>query len=85
MAITTFSSREFNQGSSRARKAASNGPVFITDRGRPVHVLLSIEEYRKITGKQQSMAEMLAMPEAAEIDFDPPRLGDNIFVPVDFS
>ena len=50
MTITTLSSREFNQDTSRAKKAASEGPVFITDRGNPAHVLLSIEDYRRIAG-----------------------------------
>ncbi len=45
MPITTLSSREFNQDTGRAKKASKNGPVFITDRGRPAHVLLTIEEY----------------------------------------
>ena len=85
MAITTLSSREFNQDTSRAKKAARKGPVFITDRGRPAHVLLSIDEYQKITGKPQSMADLLAMPEAAEIEFDPPRMGDILRYPVDLS
>jgi len=84
MAITTLSSREFNQDTSRAKKAAKKGPVFITDRGRPAHVLLSIEEYSKITGKRKSLAEALAMPEAALVEFDPPRLG-KLFRPADFS
>jgi len=35
MAITKLSSREFNQDTSRAKRAAKRGPVFITDRGRP--------------------------------------------------
>ncbi len=85
MAITTLSSREFNQDASRAKKAAKNGPVFITDRGRLAHVLLSIEEYQKIMGKRESIAELLAMPEAAEIEFEPPRLDDIFFYPADFS
>jgi prevent-host-death family protein len=84
MAITTLSSREFNQGASRAKKAAESGPVFITDRGRPAHVLLSIEEYRKITGKRASILDLLAMPEAAEIEFEPPRLDDEFPKPIDW-
>ena len=60
MGITTISSREFNQRASEAKKAANDGPVFITDRGRPAHVLLSIEEYRKLTGRGKSLAETLA-------------------------
>jgi prevent-host-death family protein len=74
MTITTISSREFNQDTSRAKKAASEGPVFITDRGKPAHVLLSIEEYRRITGKHRSIADALAMPGLTDIEFDPPRV-----------
>jgi prevent-host-death family protein len=47
MPIATLSSREFNQDTGRAKKAAKRGPVLITDRGRPAHVLLTIEDYRK--------------------------------------
>jgi len=85
VAITTFSSREFNQDRSRAKRASKKGPVFITDRGRPSHVLLSIEEYQNITGKRKNILDMLAMPGAAEIDFEPPRLGGHLFRPADFS
>lgn len=85
MAITTLSSREFNQDTSRAKKAAKNGPVFITDRGRPAHVLLSIQEYQKIKGKRVSIVDMLAMPEAAEIEFEPPRVSDEFPRPADLS
>ncbi|MGD0732402.1 MAG: type II toxin-antitoxin system Phd/YefM family antitoxin [Terracidiphilus sp.] len=85
MAITTLSSREFNQDTGRAKKASRRGPVFITDRGRPAHVLLSIEEYRKITGKHRSIVDLLAMPDADLVEFDPPRLGDEIYPPVDLS
>jgi prevent-host-death family protein len=73
MAITTLSSREFNQDTSGAKKAAKNGPVFITDRGRPAHVLMSIEEYQKIVGAQVNIVELLAMPDAGNIEFEPPR------------
>ena len=58
MAITTLSSREFNQDASRAKRAANGGPVFITDRGRPAHVLLTIEEYQKIKGKRESILDL---------------------------
>ena len=74
MTITTLSSREFNQDTSRAKKAAAEGPVFITDRGKPAHVLLNIEEYKRITGKRRSIADLLAMPELADIELEiPPR------------
>ena len=73
MTVTTLSSREFNQDTSRAKKAALMGPVFITDRGRPAHVLLSIEDYQRITGGHRKIADALAMPEIADVEFDPPR------------
>ena len=74
MTITTLSSREFNQDAGRAKKAAKHGPVFITDRGKPAHVLLSIEDYRRLTGRRRNILDALAMPGVADIEFDPPRL-----------
>ena len=85
MTITTLSSREFNQDASRAKKAALNGPVFITDRGRPAHVLLTIEEYQRLTGSQVNIVDLLAMPDVADIEFDPPRLKGGLFRPADLS
>lgn len=75
MTITTVSSREFNQDASGAKRAASKGPVVITDRGRPAHVLLTIEAYQKLTQKTASIADLLAMPGVADIAFEAPRLG----------
>jgi prevent-host-death family protein len=68
MTTTTLSSREFNQDSGRAKKAASAGPVIITDRGRPAHVLLSIDEYRRITGEARKITDLLHFAGAAEAD-----------------
>lgn len=47
---TQISSREFNQDTAGAKKAAKNGPVYITDRGRPAHVLLTYEAYEQLIG-----------------------------------
>ena len=82
---TTLSSREFNQDTSRAKRAARKGPVFITDRGRPAHVLLTVEDYQAMTRGSMTLAEALAQPEGADIDFDPPRLRGPLSKPVDFS
>lgn len=81
MHITTLTSREFNQKTSEAKKATVDGPVFITDRGRPAHVLLTIEEYRKLTGTGRSMVDMLAMPGGEDIEFDPPRMSFSAKIP----
>jgi prevent-host-death family protein len=83
MAITTISSREFNQDAGGAKKAADKGPVIITDRGRPAHVLLSFECYQKLIGAQRSLLEVVAQHEDDEIEFDPPRMGDRIFRPAE--
>lgn len=83
MAVTTLSSREFNQDTSRAKKAARRGPVFITDRGRPAHVLLTIEDYRRLAGGNMSLAEALAQPGGSDFAFEPPRLGGGLFKPAD--
>ena len=83
-APTTFTSREFNQNTAGAKRAAEKGPVFITDRGKPAYVLMSIQEYRKLDEekpaqelkKPRSLAEALAdnRPEA-DFDWEPPRMG----------
>ena len=82
---TTLSSREFNQDTGRAKKLAGNGPVFITDRGRPAHVLLTIEDYRKLAGGERSIIDMLAMPGQEDIEFEPERLDGPLHRPADLS
>jgi prevent-host-death family protein len=59
---------QFNQGASEAKRAANNGPVFITDRGRPAHVLMSIELYQRLTGNHKKIADLLAMPDITDLD-----------------
>jgi len=71
MSITTLSSREFNQDVTRAKKAAHHGPVFITERGKPSHVLLNLEEYRKLTCQQRSIVDILGMEE--DVEFELPQ------------
>ena len=73
MSTTTISSRDFNQDTSGAKKASRQGPVIITDRGKPAHVLLSMEEYEKLTCSGTSLVEMLAMPELPDFDLQTQR------------
>jgi PHD/YefM family antitoxin component YafN of YafNO toxin-antitoxin module len=82
--ITTVSSREFDQDASGARRAASKGPVIIKDRGRPSHVLLTIDAYQNLTQKTGTIADLLAMPGVADIAFETPRTG-NMARPADLS
>ena len=71
---TTMSSRAFNGDAARAKRAAAEGPVIITDRGRPAHVLLSWDEYARLTGQGARIADLLHHEGAAKIPFDPPGL-----------
>ncbi len=83
MTITTFSSRQFNQDAGSAKKATKKGPVFITDRGRPAHVLLTFDDYKKMTGGGSKISDLLAMPGVEDIELDLPGSGD-LAQPADF-
>ena len=73
--MATMTSREFNRDVSKAKREAKHGPVFITDRGRPAHVLLTVDEYKRITDGDQTIGALLGRPEVAELEFEPPKLG----------
>ncbi len=78
MTITTLSSRQFNQGARKNKRDEKKGPVFITDRGQPGHVLLSFADYQRLIKQRRNIADALAIPDEADIDFDPPRVSINI-------
>lgn len=77
MTVTTLTSRQFNQDAGGAKKAAERGPVIITDRGKPAHVLLGIQEYRRLIGDKRKIADLLAMPDVGDIELEIPRSGEN--------
>lgn len=66
MTVTTLSSREFNRDTGRAKTAARNGPVFITDRGRPTQVLLTLDDYQRLVSGQDSVIDLLSLPSGVE-------------------
>ncbi|RUT31005.1 type II toxin-antitoxin system Phd/YefM family antitoxin [Arsenicitalea aurantiaca] len=70
MPETVITARAFNQDTSAAKRAAEAGPVVITDRGRPTHVLLTEAEYRRLRGRPQSLLDALAQPGGPDTDFD---------------
>lgn len=70
MTITTLPSRQFQQNANQAQKATRDGPVFITNRGRPTQVLLSIEDYRRLTGTSRNIADLLAMPALGDVELE---------------
>lgn len=73
MGVTTLSSRELNHDVSSAKKAANSGPVIITDRGKPSHVLMTYDEFERLSGKHRNLVEALAMPGLSSIHFEPQR------------
>lgn len=76
MTVHTYSSREFTRDVRAAKRAAAQGPVVITDRGRPAFALLTIEDYYQLTGQQQVslLALMDAIPGGEAIEFEPAKL-----------
>ncbi|MGD9881180.1 MAG: type II toxin-antitoxin system Phd/YefM family antitoxin [Reyranella sp.] len=72
-----YTSCEFNHDFGRARKAAERGPVFITDRGKPAYVLLTIEDYRRLSGGRPKIADLLAMPGLEDADLPVPERRDR--------
>ena len=73
---TRMTSREFNQDTAGAKKAAEHGPVYITDRGRPAHVLLTFDAYEELIGPH-GLLDLLAEPAGVpDIEFVAPRSTD---------
>jgi prevent-host-death family protein len=66
--MKVISSRDLNQDVSSAKRAARLEPVFVTDRGKPTHVLMSIDAFRQLTGQSETIVDLLAMPAAPELD-----------------
>jgi len=83
MPVHTFSSRDFTRDVSAAKRAAADGPVFITDRGRPAFALLTINDYYRITSQSNTtlLAIMDGIPGGDGVDFEPPRLDVDVGTP----
>lgn len=81
--MTTMSSRAFNQDVSSAKRSADAEPLVITDRGRPAYVLMTIDDYRDLTGDNEDLLDRLSMndADADEIDFDPVPVSLGLKVP----
>jgi prevent-host-death family protein len=75
---TRMTSREFNQDTSAAKRAARRGPVYVTDRGRPAHVLLTYEEYEQLIGTRRVL-DVLAEPQGVEdVEFEVPVSAESL-------
>lgn len=76
MSVHTFSSRDFARDVFAAKRAAVDGPVFITDRGRPAFALLTIEACHRLAGHTEpTLLEVMdGIPGGEGTEFDPPRM-----------
>lgn len=76
MTVHTFSSRDFTRDVGAAKRATRQGPVFITDRGKPAYALLKIEDYFQLAGHQEaSLLEVMdGIPGGVGIVFEPEPL-----------
>ncbi|WP_337245288.1 type II toxin-antitoxin system Phd/YefM family antitoxin [Luteimonas sp. gir] len=74
--MIALSSSQFRRNVGRATRESERGPVLITQRGEPAYVLLSIQDYRRLVVPRRTLADALAMPGAAAVELDLPRLRD---------
>lgn len=84
MTTATLPIQDFIQNAADATDAANTEPVFITERGRTTHVLLKFSDYQRLIREHRNMAELLSVPDMADIDFEPTRSRETA-TPVDFS
>jgi hypothetical protein len=83
--VTTLPSRKVNRDVSHAKRAAEQGSVVITDRGKSAHVSLRHDDDRRLAGNRATLRDLLDHPGGADIEFDPSRFGTEIFRPADLS
>lgn len=80
--VATFSSREFAHDLASVKRAAQEGPVFITDRGTPAYALLKIEDFRRLANPGAPHLSLLdvmdSLPSTDGIEFEPPRLEGKV-------
>ena len=81
--VTRISSREFNQDTSGAKRAAAEGPVYITDRGRPAHVLLAYDEYERLLGAEHVLDRLGEPAGIEDIELTLPT-SDELARPAEF-
>ena len=73
--MAEISTREFAAEPLKVKRLAQDGPVVVTNRGRPELVILRYERWRALVPQEvpEDLAEALGDEAATEVDFDPPR------------
>ncbi|MBU1361974.1 MAG: type II toxin-antitoxin system prevent-host-death family antitoxin [Gammaproteobacteria bacterium] len=83
MSIHSIPSRDFARDVGRAKRLATQGPVLITDRGKPAFALLKIEDYYELSGglREMSLLELMdSLPRTAD-EFVAPKADIGLQVP----
>ena len=68
--MQTFSSRDFQREPGRIKRAAVDGPVIITERGRPIIAVMPFTEYERLKAPPGNILDALDMDEIGDIDVD---------------
>lgn len=84
--MTVMTSREFNQKTSLAQKHAQTAPVIITNRGKPMFVLIKYADYQVKQTPKRTIADALADPNpaSADVELELPSRSQAQRKPVDF-
>lgn len=68
MNTQTFTSRDFNREPGRIKRAAADGPVVITDRGKPILAVMPYAEYRLLKAQPANILDALDMDGIGDVD-----------------
>lgn len=68
--MQTFSSRDFNREPGRIKRAAIDGPVVITERGRPIIAVMPFAEYERLKAPPSNILDALDMDEVGDLELD---------------
>ncbi len=71
--MRTFTSREFNREPGRIKRAAAEGPVVITERGKPIMAVLAYGTYESLRDGSGTILDALDMEGVGDIEIDFPR------------
>ena len=82
--MTTVTARALTRRPAKAKRATKDGPVLITRRGTPTHVLMAYADYERLRARGTSLADAMAGPSDFDFEFDPPRLGRELIRPAEF-
>jgi prevent-host-death family protein len=70
--MSTMSSQEFNRNPTSAKRKADEGPVYVTEHGKPAYVVINIDEYRRLKGEPKAdLVTRLQMDEYHDVELPP--------------